>query len=61
MLMGVGLRNALLVGLVRSLLSMFFLSVDHTIPRDRFFDYMKQIPTLEAFEAFNYSSIFDKR
>ena len=34
---GVGLRNVLIVGLVRSLLSMFFLSVHHTIPRDKFF------------------------
>ena len=32
MLRGVGLRNVLIVGLVRSLLSMFVLSVHHTIP-----------------------------
>ena len=37
MLRGVGLRNVLIVGLVRSLLSMFFLSVHHTIPRDKIF------------------------
>ena len=34
---GVGLRNVLIVGLVRSLLSMFFLSVHHMIPRDKIF------------------------
>ena len=56
----VSLRNVLNVGFVKSLLSMFFLSVDHTIPRDKFLDYMKQILTLEAFETFNHSSIFDK-
>ena len=28
--------------------------------RQNFLDYMKQILTLEAFEAFNHSSIFDK-
>ena len=34
---GVGLRNVLIVGLVRSLLSMLFLSAHHMIPRDNFF------------------------
>ena len=34
---GVGLRNVLLVGLVRIPLKMFFLSVHHTIPKDKFF------------------------
>ena len=34
---GVGLRNVLVVGLVKSLLSMSFLSVHHTIPRDKIF------------------------
>ena len=37
MLKGVGLRNVLIVGLVRSLLSMSFLSVHHMIPRDKIF------------------------
>ena len=37
MLRGVGLRNVLIVGLVRSLFSMFFLSGHHTIPGDKFF------------------------
>ena len=32
-----GLRNVLIVGLVRSLLSMFFLSVHHSIPRGKVF------------------------
>ena len=32
---GVGLRNVLIVGLVMSALSMFFLSVHHMIPRDK--------------------------
>ena len=36
-LRGVGLRNVLIVGLVRSMLSMFFLSVHNTIPRYNFF------------------------
>ena len=43
------------------MLSIFFLSVHHTIPRDKMFlDYMKQVLTSEAFEAFIHSSIFDK-
>ena len=61
MLRGVGLGNALIVGLVKSLLSMFFLSVHHTIHRDKtFLDYMKQVLTPVAFEAFIHGSIFDK-
>ena len=40
---------------------MFFLRVPHKIPRDKiFFNCMKQILSPEAFEAFNYSNIFDK-
>ena len=34
---GVGLKNVLIVGLVRSLLSMLFLSVRHMIPRNKIF------------------------
>ena len=37
MLKGASLRNVLIVGLVRSLLSMFFLRVHHMIPRHNFF------------------------
>ena len=37
MLRGVGLRNVLILGFVRSLLSMFFLSVHHAIPGDKIF------------------------
>ena len=60
MLRGVGLRNVLILGLVRSLSSMFFLSVHHTIHKEKFLDYMKQVLTLEAFETFTHGSIFDK-
>ena len=42
-------------------MSTSFLSVTHTIPRDEtFFDYLKQVLTPKAFEAFTQSSIFDK-
>ena len=37
MLRGVGLRNVLIVGLVRSSLGMSFLSVHYTIPGNKFF------------------------
>ena len=37
MLKGLGLRNVLIVGLMKSLLSMFFLSVHCMIPRDKIF------------------------
>ena len=59
---GVSLRSVLIVGLVRSLLSMFFLSMYHMIPKDKFLDYicMKQIFTLKTFQPFNHSSTFDK-
>ena len=63
MLRGVGFRNVLLCGACKESvqLSMFSLSVHHMITRAKnFFDYMKQILSLEAFEAFNYCSIFDK-
>ena len=40
---------------------MFFLSVHHTILRDKiFWDYMKQVLTSEGFEAFIHGSILDK-
>ena len=39
---------------------MFSFDVHHMIPRDKMFDYTKQILTLEAFEAFNYRGIFNK-
>ena len=37
MLRGVGLKNALIVGLISTLFSMFFSSVHHMIPSDKFF------------------------
>ena len=53
MLTGVSPRNALIVEFVKSLLIMFFLSMHHTIPRAKnFLDYLKQVLTLKAFEAF---------
>ena len=45
MLIGVAHRSVLFVGLARSQLNMFFLSVHHTIPRDKFLDYLKQLPS----------------
>ena len=60
-LKGVGPKNVIIVGLVRSPLRMYFLSMHHMIPRDKIFlDYTRQILTLEAIEAFNHCSIFDK-
>ena len=42
-------------------MSMFFLSVHHTIPRGEFvLGYPKQILTLEALKVFDHSSIVDK-
>ena len=37
MLRGVGPRNALIVGLVRSLLSMFLFIMDHTVHKEKIF------------------------
>ena len=39
---------------------MFFLSVHHMIPRNKFFDYLKQFVTLDVLEACHHSNIFDK-
>ena len=36
-LMGMGLKNVVIVGHVRSQLSMYFLNVHHTIPKDKIF------------------------
>ena len=38
-----GPRNVLIMGLVRSLLSMSFLSVYYTIPRDNFLEFLRQV------------------
>ena len=54
---GVGLRNVLTVGLVEHVL---FECTSCDFQRQNFLDYMKQILTLEGFQAFNHSSIFDK-
>ena len=60
MLRGAGARNVLIVGLVRSMFSMFFVSVHHyDSQRQQILDHMKQILTPEAFEALHLSSIFD--
>ena len=42
MLIRVGYRSVLIMGLVRNQLSIFCLSVVHMIPRDNF-DYLKQV------------------
>ena len=52
MLSGIGLRNVFIVGLVGSLLSMFFLSVHRMIPRETFLDHLSRVLTKDAFEAF---------
>ena len=49
------------MGLIRTLLSMFFLEcASYDSQRQNFWDYMKQVLTSEAFEAFVHGSIFDK-
>ena len=35
-------------------------SVHRTIPRDNFLDYLRQVLTPDAFEAYHHSNIFDK-
>ena len=42
-LVGMDLRNGVTVGPVRSRLNMYFLNVHHTIPKDKFLDYLKQV------------------
>ena len=37
-----------------------FECASYKFQRQNFFDYMKQILTLEAFEAFNQSNVFNK-
>ena len=59
MLVGMGLRNAIIVGPVKSRLSMYFLNVHRTIPRDNFND-LKQVLLSNVFEDFVHRSIFDK-
>ena len=39
---------------------MFFVSVHHTISKENFLCYMKQVLTLEAFKTFTQGSIIDK-
>ena len=58
MLKGVSPKNVVIVGFVRSLLSMLYLSVHHVIPRDNFLEIFGFTP--DAFEAFCYDSIFDQ-
>ena len=60
MLIMVGYRSVVIVGLVRSQLSMSFLSVNHMIPRETFLDYLKHVHFPNPFEALFRSSIFDK-
>ena len=52
MLKGVGLRNGLIVGLARSLLSMFFLSVHHMISRDKLFGLYEENPYSGSIRSF---------
>ena len=60
MLIRVGYRSVLIVGLIRNELSMFCLSVVHMIPRDNLFYYLKQILLPDAFEALFHGIAFDK-
>ena len=48
------------MGLVRSRLSMFFLNVHHDSQRLIFKNFLKNILSPDAFEAFLHGSIFDK-
>ena len=59
-LLGMGCSIILIVGLVRNRMSMFCLSVVHMIPRDTFFDYLKQLLLPDDFEALFHGSAFDK-
>ena len=60
MLRGVSPWNVLIVELVRSLLNVLFLSVHCTIPRGKILGLYEQVLTPKAFEAFLYSSVFNK-
>ena len=44
-LIGVDHRSVLVVGLVKNRLSMFFLSVHHMIPRDKFLGLLETSPS----------------
>ena len=59
-LRGKGSKYVLVVRLVRSLLSIFFLSVHHSILRRKILNYLKCVLTLKTVEAFLDSSIFNK-
>ena len=48
MLMGLGHRSVLMVGLVRSGLRIFFLNAHRKIPRDKFLDYLKEVLPLDT-------------
>ena len=60
MLIRVGYRSVLIVALVRYQLSIFCLSVVHMIPRDKIFDYLKQVLSSGCVLSFFRSSTFDK-
>ena len=59
---GVGHRSVLIVGLVISQLSMFFLSmyISYDFQRLEFLDYLKTLLPPDVFEAYLHGSIFDK-
>ena len=54
----VGLRNVLTVGFVRSLLSMFILSVHHMIPRDKIFGLYEANPYSGSSQSFQSQQHF---
>ena len=61
MLVGMGLRNVIIVEPVKSLLSMYFLNVHHAIPKDKnLLDYLKQVLLLDTFEDYMCCSGLDK-
>ena len=59
MLVGMGLRNVVIVGPVKSWLSMYFLNVHYTIPKDNF-RLLKASASLDVFEDFMHCSVLDK-
>ena len=58
MLRGVGLRNVIFVGLVRSLLSIFFLSVRHMIPKDKNFLTIRSKSLLQKHSKLSIAAAF---
>ena len=53
-----GHRNVLIMGFVKSWLSMLFLNVHHMIPKDNFLDSLKQVLLLDVLDE--HSSWYNK-